>query len=109
MIRFLPFVLLLALGACSTDPFVQDPFTRAGTWAPSGDNDANLRAMVAQPHDLVAGQPMDDSLGAEAARPVARLLRGKRARLPQVSADTVYGAGGGSAAPAAAGGGDGGN
>jgi hypothetical protein len=95
MKRLVPFLIVLALAACSTNPFTQDPFTRAGTWAPTNDNDANLRAMVANPHDLVAGEPMDGSVGGEAARPVANLLAGKRASLPNISADQIYGTSGG--------------
>jgi hypothetical protein len=90
----LPLVMLFALGACSLDPFEQDPFTRPGTWAPTSDNDANLRAMVENPHDLVAGRAMDGVVGAEAAVPVKALLAGKRAQLPTTSADTVYGGSG---------------
>jgi hypothetical protein len=86
----LPFVVLLALGACAADPFEQDQFAQPGTWAPTNDNDANLRAMVENPHDLVAGRPMDGALGAEAAVPVKQLLAGKRAALPTTAADTVY-------------------
>ena len=55
---------------------------RPGTWNPTGDNDANLRAMVANPHDLVEGTGQDASAGAEAAPPVARVLAGKRYPLP---------------------------
>ena len=86
----LPFVMLLALGACSADPFEQDQFAQPGTWAPTNDNDANLRAMVADPHDLIAGRPMDGVVGAEAAPPVQQLLAGKRKPLPALNADTSY-------------------
>lgn len=89
-------VMVLALGACSLDPFERDQFAEPGTWAPTNDNDANLRAMVANPHDLVAGQPLEGVVGEEASVPVHNLLTGKRAALPSGAADTVYGSGGSS-------------
>jgi hypothetical protein len=64
----------------------QDPFDRRDTWklAPEGfgANDANLRAMVANPPDLVAGTNEEDtSVAPLAARPVRNLFAGKRAIL----------------------------
>ncbi len=100
----LPLAMLLALGACATTPFTQDQFAEPGTWAPTNDNAANLRAMVADPHDLIAGRPMDGAVGSEAALPVQKLFAGNRASLPSTSASSVYGSGGGSS-----GGGGGGN
>ena len=44
-------VILILLAACT------DPIDRPGTWNPSAkSNDANLRVMVADPHDLVEGK-----------------------------------------------------
>ena len=62
-------VAVLATG-CTSD--LLDPFQRPRTWTPSSDNDANLRVMVANPHDLVEGVGQGTSAGAEAAPPVAR-------------------------------------
>jgi hypothetical protein len=73
--------LLPLLGGCNFDPFSQDPIDKPGTWAPEGVNDANLRAMVANPQDLVAGAGTANSTGAEAAPPVGLLLSGKRTPL----------------------------
>ncbi len=101
----LPMVMLLALGACSTDPFTQDQFAEPGTWAPTNDNDANLRAMVANPHDLIAGRPMDGATGAEAVMPVEKLLAGKRKKLPATEANAVYGSGGSGGGSGGSGGG----
>jgi hypothetical protein len=71
-------LLLLMLAACNTDPM-----DRPGTWhGTTKSNDANLRAMIADPHDLIAGKSSDSSLGAEAAPAVTRLLTGKRYPLP---------------------------
>jgi hypothetical protein len=74
-------VILILLAACT------DPIDRPGTWnASAKSNDANLRVMVADPHDLVEGKGHDGSSGAEAAPPVTRVLTGRRYPLP--SSDT---------------------
>jgi hypothetical protein len=74
---------LVLLAGCNYDPF--DPYQRPGTWNPDGSNNANLRAMVANPHDLIEGTGTSVSSGAEAAPPVTRLLTGKRYPLPNIS------------------------
>jgi hypothetical protein len=88
---------LLALAACTPD----HPFDKPGTWsldsAPSS-NDANLRVMVANPHDLVAGTGEANSLGAEAGPPVGGVLLGRRAPLPASGVAQIQ-AQGDSAAP----------
>jgi hypothetical protein len=69
------------------------PMDRPGTWSlghEAGANEANLRAMVVNPHDLVAGSGDGTSLGAEAAQPVQRLFTGHRAPLPTTTASSVY-------------------
>ena len=76
--------LLLAAAACTPDY----PFDRRGTWSIGqygSANDANLRAMVANPRDLVAGEGEITSLGPEAAPPVQRLFSGRRLPLPAIS------------------------
>jgi hypothetical protein len=75
---------VVGLGACSPDY----PFDKPGTWSlgPPGTmnaNDANLRAMVVNPNDLVVGVSDRGSLGAEAAPPVKRLFAGTRKELPK--------------------------
>ena len=77
----------LLVTSCNTD--LTDPFLRPGTYNPTGVNDANLRAMVANPHDLVQGTGAEASTGAEAAPPVARVLAGKRYPLPTLNAASV--------------------
>jgi hypothetical protein len=63
----------MSLAACT------DPVDRPGTWNTSAmTNDANLRVMVADPHDLVEGKGQEGSSGAEAAPAVTRLLTGRR-------------------------------
>ena len=78
-----PVLLLLMLGGC--DPH-QDPIDKPGTWSlpPAGltSNDENLRTMLVNPNDLVAGTGTQTSAGSEAAAPVRRLITGQRAKLP---------------------------
>ena len=78
----------LLVAGCDTAA-LNDPYLRPGTYNPTGVNDANLRAMVANPHDLVQGEGTGVSVGAEAAPPVARMLAGKRYPLPQLNAASV--------------------
>jgi hypothetical protein len=81
-------VALLALAGCSTDPF-----DKPGTWSvPTdtvGSNDANLRVMLVNPRDLVAGQGEPNSAGPAAATPVRKLLTGRRPALPQSGISSV--------------------
>src|ERR1700722_18591537 len=52
-------LLLLALAGCAQT----DPYTRPGAWRPNGANDANLRAMVVVPSDLVLARPAAHGYG----------------------------------------------
>jgi len=78
-------IVLVFLASCT------DPMERPGTWnvSTSHSNDANLRVMIANPHDLVEGRGQDVSAGDEAAPPVARLLAGKRYPLPVENTSSV--------------------
>jgi hypothetical protein len=103
-IRIPLLLLLLNLGSCGSS----EQFERPGTWklppAGQGANDANLRAMLVDPHDLVAGVGEPASLGTEAVRPVELLLKGRRQPLPTVNASSIGiggSSGGGGGAPAA--------
>ena len=80
-------VSAVLLSGCAYD--LTDPYQRPGTYRPLGDNDANLRVMVANPADLVEGTGSPSALGSEAGPPVARLLAGKRYPLPDLNAATV--------------------
>jgi hypothetical protein len=80
-------IVALLVTGCAYDPY--DPYARPGTWNPASDNDANLRVMVANPHDLVEGTGQATSAGAEAAPPVARVLAGKRYPLPKLNAADI--------------------
>ncbi len=73
-------ILCLLLAACQ-----QDPVNNPGTWKlPSKgltSNDENLRAMVVNPQDLVAGTGDQTGEGVNAARAARRELTGHRAPL----------------------------
>ena len=88
--RRLPWLLPLplALAACTPDY----PLDKPGTWSlerMGESNDANLRAMVANPHDLVEGAGSATDLGAEAGPPVTRLLTGNRKAIPQENGSVI--------------------
>ena len=68
----LALVLTPFLSACGYDPAL-----RPGTWLPSGVNDANLAAMVANPADLYGNPGSRLSRGSAAAPAVNRLLNDK--------------------------------
>jgi hypothetical protein len=76
-------LLPVQLTACA---MATDPYEREGTWSATGVNDANLRVMVADPHDLAVGRGEDNSLAVEAVPPVGRLLTGQRLPLSNESA-----------------------
>jgi len=88
-------IVLLTLGLAGCG----DPFERPGTWHLEGVNDANLRAMVADPHDLEEGVSEPGSDGRLAAGAVARLRTGQVKALPDTGISKV--GGGGAAATAA--------
>ena len=102
----IPVLLMLGLAGCGSS----EQFNRPGTWklppAGQGANDANLRTMLVDPHDLVAGVSEPATLGSEAVRPVDLLLKGRRPALPTVSASSSSigggssGGGGGGGSPA---------
>ena len=59
IVRVALFGGMLGLAACQD----LDPYTRSGTWQPTGANQGNLAAMVANPYDLIRGRglPATDS------------------------------------------------
>ncbi len=85
-----PFVLLVALaaGGCT---MTGNPVYREGTWHPTGANQANLAAEVANPHDLVAGESAAGTPGPLAVLPVENLRADKVKPLPADSIDTLGG------------------
>ncbi len=78
MKRVMNACLAVCLVACSAE----DPLTRAGVWHPTGANDTNLAAMVADPDDLVTGVPNRMADGQVAAAAVTRYRAGKVKNLP---------------------------
>ena len=74
------FLLLLAVAGCTPDY----PMDKRGTWhlPETSANDANLRAMIVNPQDLVAGVGENTTIGSQAGPPVQRLITGKRTPLP---------------------------
>jgi len=95
--------LMLSLGACTPDY----PIDRPGTWnippGTLGSNDANLRAMIVDPHDLTEGVSADGSEGNAAATPVRKLITGRRPPLANMNASTIDQSSGQSASPGTAG------
>jgi type IV pilus biogenesis protein CpaD/CtpE len=81
-LRFCILASIACLSGCADLAGVTDPYQRAGTWKPSGANEANLRAMVADPADLVHGRGDNVAMGQTAAVAVERLRAGKIKRLP---------------------------
>jgi len=73
--------ILLLFAACD-----YDPMERPHTWSlpPAGltSNEENLRTMLVNPNDLVAGTGDDSSVGVMAAHPITRLYTGHRTALP---------------------------
>ncbi len=91
--------LLATLADCGST----EPYARTGEWRPLGANADNLRAMVADPHDLLSGHGAASSDGELAALAVARLRADQVRPLPYsaVTDIKVNDAGNGAPAPAA--------
>jgi hypothetical protein len=90
----------LALAGCSNSAFTIDPYKREGIWKPSGVNDTNLAAHVANPTDLARGR--EDARGSRRTPVVAveRLWSGAPpARAAQASQSGQGGAAGAQQAP----------
>lgn len=102
-LRFCILASFACLTGCAGLAGLTDPYQRAGTWNPSHANEANLRAMVANPADLVHGRGDNIAIGETAAVAVERLRAGKIKPLPDsgvaevktVSNGTPSGYGGG--------------
>ena len=71
-------ILMLALAGCDAT----DPYLRRGVWRPNGANEANLRAMVVSPSDLVRGVDSAAGNGQQAAAALDRLRNDKPRLLP---------------------------
>ncbi len=92
------FALAALVGCQRTDPYVRD-----GLWRPTNANDANLRAMIADPRDLQEGHGATSSSGDIAAAAVARLRQDATKPLADSSISSVHVSGAGAAPAASAG------
>ena len=80
--RFATVALLFGAAGCAG---LNDPYQREGTWRPENVNDANIAAMVANPHHLEQGVGDDSSPGVLSAAAVRRLLTDHVKPLPTLS------------------------
>lgn len=102
---------LVSVAACG--PMTADQFERPNTWQASGVNDANLRAMLVNPNDMVVGQAAQGSSAILQNAAVTRVLTDKVKPLPKVTTgssaagggDTAGGSGGTTTGLGATGGG----
>jgi type IV pilus biogenesis protein CpaD/CtpE len=76
--RLLLCIATLSLASCDAT----DPYHREGVWRPNGANDANLRAMVVAPSDLVSGVSDTSGNGQQAAAAIDRYRNDKMRLLP---------------------------
>lgn len=83
--------LLLLLAGCVED------YARPGTWQPRGANEANLRAMLANPADAAQGTAAVDDRGQPGSLAAQRLERGQRPPLPEMRLSRIGVATGGAA------------
>lgn len=83
--------VLVGLGGCAG---LADPYQREGTWAPTGVNDDNLRAMVVNPADLQQGTGPKDTMGVGAVTAVTRYREDKLKQLPDSTLSNVGGSAG---------------
>ncbi len=84
-------LVCMAAAACSPEREIDRP----GTWKPTGANDDNLRAMIADRRDLDAGVPSRTSRGDTASRAVTRLLQDRRRPLLNVTTSSLAQSSGG--------------
>jgi hypothetical protein len=105
MRHLVPAILLLLLPSCA-----EQDFERSGTWQATGANEANLRAMLAEPSHAVRGVADTTARGGTVSMAVRRLDEDRRRPLPDSRAAQIGSAPsptGGGAPPA--GGGSNGN
>lgn len=72
--------LLAAAGCAATDPY-----TRDGTWQPTGANARNIAAMAANKQDLIRGRGTQGSDPIESSSAVFHLWEGASRALPATS------------------------
>ena len=90
VLEFAILSLLFLLAGCESSP---DPMLKQGTWSlpPAGldANNENLRTMLVNPNDLVAGTGEATNNATESAQPVKRLLTGHRYPLPASASSVI--------------------
>lgn len=72
-------VLAALVGGCGA---AFDPYQAEGRWRPTGANEANLRMMLVEPRDVVAGRGTTTADGHLAAAAVERLREDRVRELP---------------------------
>lgn len=87
--KLAPLPLVLVVAGCAA----QDPFARDGVWRPAAANEQNLRAMIAEPQELVRGTASAASDGHAAADAVERHRTDRVRELPATGVSRL-GAGG---------------
>jgi hypothetical protein len=90
---------LLLLMPCLAGCAAVDDFHRPGTWQARGINEANLRAMLAEPAHAMRGVAARTERGQPASQAIHRLEQDRRRPLPDTRAAQIGAAG----APAATG------
>ncbi|MFT8243802.1 hypothetical protein [Roseomonas sp. BN140053] len=75
-------LLLSLLAGTVTGCQATDPYNAPGHWRPRGANDANLRAMLADPAHLDRGASSPRAEGQMATQAVGRLRQGRVRPLP---------------------------
>jgi len=84
-------VAIAALALVGCEQVNRDPFEQKLTWSPTGANDANLRAMLSNPNDMVVGRGERGSNAILANAAVTRVLTDKVKPLPKVSTGSTAG------------------
>jgi hypothetical protein len=85
----MPLLLMLLVCVGCSDQY---PLDRPYTWRPTGANDSNLRAMIANPGDLEHGEAATTERGSAAAIAATRLFVERRR--PLLTTSTASGFGG---------------
>jgi hypothetical protein len=85
--------LLLASAGCE----IFDPYSREGSWRPTGANEQNLATMAARPAERVRGTGAEGAMGATAAGAIDRLRADRVKPLPDTGIARIVTVPGGTA------------
>jgi hypothetical protein len=97
--RLHPAIILCALPLLAGCVSFTSPHHAEGSWRPSGANELNLRAMVAQPRELVVGASEVGADGHAAVDAVERLRTDRVRTLPVFNVSPIGAATGGGTSP----------